>query len=492
MIGGLVVALLPTHFSVAQNYNSLTSSDLINRILEFIMPSQDVRIYAVTEPNKYTIHFDGNWSSSWSMTSMEMIEYDQEVNLIKNKFVKNGYTFKWWSSSTTWAVEYLDQSNVKNLTEEDWGEVTLYAQRIEWTWTVEVYYSVNYYQENADDTWYTLSYTENLTWIVWERANIEIKEYSGFVLSWNAADYQQQIWWDWVEINIYYNRDIYFAYLKLPNWETIALFTGKYGSKVELPETIKQYDEIIGWTPPIPATMPIWWFSSIAQLKTSWHSAWWGWKKHTKTEIIDNQSHYSAIGDDSPNTELKEAYDFAYKYWITTQTPMENADLEWPLTRIEMAKMLSYFAMNVLGMKPDETRFNTFADVSKGLDAAYDNGVTLAYQLWIMWINMPNNRFRPFDLVPRAEFATALSRLLYNTEDWEYRKTDKYYTHHFEKLKEKNIMIVMAPNMQEIRWYVMIMLLRSWKAKENDKDNLIKQYLYNVVYWNNLWLLNLW
>ena len=30
---------------------------------------------------------------------------------------------------------------------------------------------------------------------------------------------------------------------------------------------------------------------------------------------------------------------------------------------------------------------------------------------------MPNNEFRPYDFVTRAEFATALSRLLFNTED---------------------------------------------------------------------------
>jgi hypothetical protein len=30
---------------------------------------------------------------------------------------------------------------------------------------------------------------------------------------------------------------------------------------------------------------------------------------------------------------------------------------------------------------------------------------------------MPNNNFRPNDEVTRAEFATALSRMLYNIED---------------------------------------------------------------------------
>ena len=45
------------------------------------------------------------------------------------------------------------------------------------------------------------------------------------------------------------------------------------------------------------------------------------------------------------------------------------------------------------------------------------------------------NNFRPDDEVTRAEFATALSRMLYNTSDGEYRSTPKYYTHHMEKME---------------------------------------------------------
>jgi hypothetical protein len=47
---------------------------------------------------------------------------------------------------------------------------------------------------------------------------------------------------------------------------------------------------------------------------------------------------------------------------------------------------------------------------------------------------MPNNRFRPNDEVSRAEFVTALSRLLYQTTDGEYKSTSKYYTPHMAKL----------------------------------------------------------
>ena len=80
-----------------------------------------------------------------------------------------------------------------------------------------------------------------------------------------------------------------------------------------------------------------------------------------------------------------------------------------------------------------------------------------------MWQNMPWNNFRPNDEVTRAEFATALSRMLYQTSDWIYKSTDKYYTNHMSKLVKEWIITKDDPKMKELRWYVMIMLMRSAK-----------------------------
>ena len=157
--------------------------------------------------------------------------------------------------------------------------------------------------------------------------------------------------------------------------------------------------------------------------------------------------------------EMNQAYQFAYYYWITTKTSIRDADMNWHLTRIAMAKMLSQYAINVLGKTPDTTRQNKFNDMSEKLDSEYDDWVTLAYQLWIMWINMPSNKFRPYDEVTRAEFTTALSRLLYNLPDW----TDKYYSTHIYKLYNEWIITVTDPTMKELRGYVMLMLMRSAK-----------------------------
>jgi hypothetical protein len=64
--------------------------------------------------------------------------------------------------------------------------------------------------------------------------------------------------------------------------------------------------------------------------------------------------------------------------------------------------------------------------------------------------------FRPNDVVTRAEFATALSRLLYSTSDG-----TPYYETHLKKLKNEWIITKDNPSQQEVRWYVMLMLYRS-------------------------------
>ena len=152
--------------------------------------------------------------------------------------------------------------------------------------------------------------------------------------------------------------------------------------------------------------------------------------------------------------ELVQAYIWGYENWITTIDEIDNADLWWNLTRIAMAKMLSQYAINVLGKKPLNNSWASFRDVSERLNDDYGNWVTLAYQLWIMWIGI--DKFRPFDLVTRAEFATALSRLLYWISDG-----DPYYSSHLAMLKNEWVLSNDDPYLRELRGYVMLMLMRA-------------------------------
>ena len=201
---------------------------------------------------------------------------------------------------------------------------------------------------------------------------------------------------------------------------------------------------------------------NVIQSETKWSEE----SSNTSVDSSDKSSEWQEIlspSDSSFTKEQKDAYTFAKENWITTKDTIQSAQMNGKLTRIAMAKMLSQYAINVLWKTPDTSKTIKFKDVTSKKDADYDSGVTLAYQLWIMWQNMPWNKFRPNDEVTRAEFATALSRMVYNTSDWEYKATSKYYIHHMEKLVKEWIITNDNPNMKELRWYVMIMLMRSAK-----------------------------
>ena len=153
--------------------------------------------------------------------------------------------------------------------------------------------------------------------------------------------------------------------------------------------------------------------------------------------------------------EFNNWYRFAFRFGITTMNDISKADMNWPLNRIAMAKMLSNYAINILGKKPDKTKKCLFPDVSEKLNSDYNDWVTLACQLGIMgvWID----KFRPYDPVNRWEFGTSLSRMLFWLSDW----TDKYYSTHLKELKKRWIISNDNPNLGELRGYVMLMLMRS-------------------------------
>lgn len=179
--------------------------------------------------------------------------------------------------------------------------------------------------------------------------------------------------------------------------------------------------------------------------------------QNTQDSLVETEDLQKVLND-GYTVEFHKAYEFAFKNGITTMSSIWEVDMESPLNRIAMAKMLSYYAINVLWQKPDLSKeVPNFSDVDEKLNSDYGDAVTLAYQLGIMWINMPDNNFRPLDTVTRAEFATALSRMLYWIADGKWL----YYEPHMKKLFDQWIITVTNPDMQELRGYVMIMLMRS-------------------------------
>ena len=115
------------------------------------------------------------------------------------------------------------------------------------------------------------------------------------------------------------------------------------------------------------------------------------------------------------STEFQDAYSRAKENWITTMNTIEWARMNDWLTREEMAKMISNYAVNILWKMPDTTIPCYFIDSNINPDLV--QYVTESCQLWLMWQWVIS--FRPKDFVTRADFWTVLSRLLYwNTYEW--------------------------------------------------------------------------
>lgn len=159
--------------------------------------------------------------------------------------------------------------------------------------------------------------------------------------------------------------------------------------------------------------------------------------------------------------ELQQAYNWAHENKITTMDSIDRANMNWEITREEMAKMISNFAINVLWMTPDTTKSCFF--LNSNINPTLVQSVIDSCQLWLMWKWISD--FRPKDSVTRAEFWTVLSRALWwNKNDW----WATYYENHLKSLKAEWIMNkIDSPKNKEVRWYVMLMLMRSTQESDD-------------------------
>ena len=95
----------------------------------------EIILYAVWEPNEYTVKFDANGGSG-SMSDLSMT-YDEFVQLPNNVFTKEYYIFAGWNTEADGSgISYTNEQSVKNLTVEENGTATLYAQWTPITYTI--------------------------------------------------------------------------------------------------------------------------------------------------------------------------------------------------------------------------------------------------------------------------------------------------------------------------------------------------------------------
>lgn len=172
--------------------------------------------------------------------------------------------------------------------------------------------------------------------------------------------------------------------------------------------------------------------------------------------------------------EFKNAYKYAYEKWITTTSSIDKANMCWSITRIELAKMVSEFSINVLWLQPNEKINCNFYDIPPDLDKQYNYWVTKVCQLWLMWIYDDWEKadyFNPRKNVTRGQWATILSRAI-NQAKWRKKITnwDPFYKPHLKYLIANWIIDSYdgpSPNSIEKRWEVMSMMYKA------DPENMV-------------------
>jgi len=418
-----------------------SEDEYLTSIFDFnTIVNRDIKLYA-------------KWKSIWDIYSCpEWQEYDESVGLCKKPadwVIRIWY--QWDMEFSSWYSLFLDNALLSGLdTGMSESEVEAFKKAF-WIllavseifdWTDEIMIDEDIGIVENGDIW-LLDY-HNKDWKLLFTVEVD--------MAWTES---HSSWWS-IQLIIHTRSTYVNVASNVSSSDNLKLVPSSTG----INEYVEEY-------PPIAQLENLWIiFSDRMEPKIidNWrkHYSWWWWHNQWWTKENDKvDEHFSAESQDdiqsqNNSDEFQNAYNFAYKNGITTMDTIDKADMEWWLTRIAMAKMLSQYAINILGKKPENIIVPNFSDINSELNEEYDYWVSLAYQLWIMWINIPDNRFRPFDLVTRAEFATALSRMLYKLADW-----NPYYVTHMAKLKEEWIITNDNPEMFEIRWYVMIMLMRS-------------------------------
>lgn len=249
-------------------------------------------------------------------------------------------------------------------------------------------------------------------------------------------------------------------------------------------------------------------FSITTIQKPSWWNWWWGWgwwgggwwPEPTPSEPIPEcLGMHSAASDgslmcqkpeDTPyvpattetpwcdiansvyTTELNQAYSYACELGITTIPNIMKADMDGPMLRKYLAKMISVFAVKIVWLLPDNTRKCTYDDVSEE-NKELQYYMKLSCALGLMGLNAdgtPDHIFNPNQPVTRAIFWTVFSRLLfrdtYNVKNEEevHTQPDYWYRNHLNALKHNKIMnVINTPLMIELRGWVMLMMMRADK-----------------------------
>ena len=143
-----------------------------------------------TEPNTYTVKYDGNGNTGGS-TGSSNHTYGTAKALTANGYTKTGYSFNGWNTKADGrGTAYADKASVKNLSSTNGATVTLYAQ-----WTASKY-TVTYNANGGSGTMETDKATYGAGYVT--KANAFSRTGYTFV-GWNEkADGTGTDWTSWI------------------------------------------------------------------------------------------------------------------------------------------------------------------------------------------------------------------------------------------------------------------------------------------------------
>ena len=119
----------------------------------------DVTVSTVMIPHTYTVNFDKNHDDASGSMEPQGFTYGVAQNLTANTFTRPDYVFTRWSTSPDGSgSSYGDAQSVSNLTPEDNGSVTLYAQ-----WQMTGYYNLHLPADSAGTVVAKVGDDENAT-----------------------------------------------------------------------------------------------------------------------------------------------------------------------------------------------------------------------------------------------------------------------------------------------------------------------------------------
>ena len=208
---------------------------------------------------------------------------------------------------------------------------------------------------------------------------------------------------------------------------------------------------------------------------TGWGGWGWGWINGSSSLSSSTSSTSSSVDATAPKPgtvgEMEGAYQWAKSKGITSQPTYDTFEPYSPLLRKHMAKFLSQFAVNVLGKTPDTSRTDCkFYDLGLETQEMKDYAV-MACQLGMMGykpdsVTVHQSQFWPNEVVTRAQFGTALSRLLWgDTYAVSNAQANQYWVRHLQALKDAGIMTqIETPNQVELRGWVVLMM---WRQASN-------------------------